>query len=168
MIYYIMPKNMINYGKTVMYHFVCNDDKIKNTYVGHTTDFTRRKSQHKSNCKNEKAKEYNFKLYKTIRENGGWDNWSIVPLEEFPCETKLQAAIREQVWINKLKSDMNTNITYIDNFTEYRAKHNKKYYDSHQEYFIEYRKKKLNVVADADNEAVETEGLAATENVITV
>lgn len=154
-----MPKNIINYSKTIMYHFVCNDDKITNTYVGHTTDFVRRKSQHKYNCNNIQRQAYNYKLYKTIRENGGWDNWKIVPLEEFPCETKMQAVIREAAWVNKLKPSMNTNITFIDNFTEYRAIHNKKYYDSH---------KKSNVVADADIDPVKSEGLPTTENIITV
>ena len=153
-----MPKSIINYAKTVMYHFVCNDDAISNTYVGHTTDFTRRKAQHKYNCNHPDRISYNYKLYKTIRDNGGWSNWSIVPLEEFPCETKMQAVIRERTWVNKLKPSMNTNITFIENITEYRAIHNKKYYD----------KKKSNIIADAHSEAVKEEGLATAEDVITV
>lgn len=167
-----MPKNIINYGKTVMYHFVCNDDKISNTYVGHTTDFTRRKAQHKYNCNNKNCNSYNYKLYQMIRDNGGWDNWRIVPLEEFPCQSKIQAIIREQTWVNKLKPSMNTNNTFIENFTEYKSIQNKKYYESHKEQKKEYNKKyyerKLNVVADADDASVESEGLSAAEDVITV
>ena len=45
-----MPKRIIDYQKTVMYKIVCNDlNIIKSLYVGHTTDFTNRKRQHKQN-----------------------------------------------------------------------------------------------------------------------
>jgi hypothetical protein len=51
---------------------------ILHTYVGHTTDFTKRKNNHKKSCNNSKSKDYNLKVYDFIRKNGGWDNWSIV------------------------------------------------------------------------------------------
>jgi hypothetical protein len=53
---------------------------------------------------------------------------------------------------------MNTNITFIENITEYRAVHNKKYYD----------KKKSNVIADDRVDAVKSEGLSTAENIIIV
>jgi len=41
---------------------MCNDLNITNCYVGHTTEFRRRKNQHKSRLKMEKVKE-NFYVY---------------------------------------------------------------------------------------------------------
>ena len=34
----------------VMYKIVCNDLNINDCYVGHTTNFNNRKSDHKYNC----------------------------------------------------------------------------------------------------------------------
>ena len=47
-----MPKSA-DYSKGFIYKFVCNDITIQNTYVGSSTDFTKRKSCHKSACNNE-------------------------------------------------------------------------------------------------------------------
>ena len=43
-----MPRKEIDYSKTVIYKIVCNDLNVKDVYVGHTTDFTKRKATHKS------------------------------------------------------------------------------------------------------------------------
>jgi len=65
-----MPKKAIDYSNCCIYKIehIDNDNLV---YVGHTTNFTNRKYQHKSNCKNETSKEYNHKVYQMIRENGG-------------------------------------------------------------------------------------------------
>jgi hypothetical protein len=47
-----MPKQPINYENTIIYKIVCNNLNINDCYVGHTTDFTRRK------YKQEQRKEY--------------------------------------------------------------------------------------------------------------
>ena len=39
-------------------------------YIGSTTNMTRRKTEHKSDCFNENKNHYNLKLYKIIREQG--------------------------------------------------------------------------------------------------
>ena len=70
--------NVVNYSKTVIYKIICNDNYIKDVYVGHTVDLTRRRYEHKCSCINEKRKSYNYKLYKFIRENGGWNNWTMI------------------------------------------------------------------------------------------
>lgn len=95
-----MPKVAMDYSKTIIYHFVCKNELIKCSYVGSTTNFIKRKNQHKSACNNLENK---LQLYQTIRENGNWDNWIMKPLEEFPCENKTQQMIREQYWIDQLK-----------------------------------------------------------------
>ena len=48
-----MPKKEINYQNTIIYKIVCNDLNVKDVYVGNTTDFTKRKWSHKSDCYND-------------------------------------------------------------------------------------------------------------------
>jgi hypothetical protein len=69
-----IPNNNSNYSNTVIYKIYCKDKNINDIYVGNTTNFQARKYHHKlayENC------EGCLKIYKTIRENGGWDNWDI-------------------------------------------------------------------------------------------
>lgn len=49
-----MPRNAIDYSKSMFYKLVCKDLTISDLYVGFTTDFKTRKSSHKSNCNNQK------------------------------------------------------------------------------------------------------------------
>ena len=71
-----MPKKAIDYSKCEMYKIVCKDEELNYIYVGHTTDFTKRKSGHKT-----KSRTSELKLYKTIREHGGWDNFKMLQIE---------------------------------------------------------------------------------------
>lgn len=57
-----MPRKIIDYSKTIMYKFVCNDLSTTDCYVGHTTDFRKRKSEHKSHCTNVNSKKYDYKV----------------------------------------------------------------------------------------------------------
>jgi predicted GIY-YIG superfamily endonuclease len=58
-----MPRLAVDYSKTVIYKIVCNDLSITECYVGHTTDFVRRKQAHKHNCNNQKRKSHHLKVY---------------------------------------------------------------------------------------------------------
>jgi predicted GIY-YIG superfamily endonuclease len=68
-----MPRKDIDYSKCIIYKIVCNDFNVKDIYVGHTTDLIKRRSMHKYTCINENVKQHNLKIYKIIRENGGWE-----------------------------------------------------------------------------------------------
>ena len=103
-----MPRKPIDYSKVVIYKIVCNDYNITEVYVGSSTDFTRRKYSHKTACNNEKNGRYNLKLYKNIRDNGGWINWRIIEVEKYPCNNKREAEYREEYWRNKLKAELNS------------------------------------------------------------
>jgi hypothetical protein len=61
---------------------ICCDDCSDFVYVGSTKAFRQRKNKHKNDCTNENSSNFNLKLYNTIRENGGWDNWRMVIVEE--------------------------------------------------------------------------------------
>ena len=103
-----MTKKAINYENTIIYKICCLDPEVKEIYVGHTTDFTNRKSHHKSNCNNPNNKGYNYKVYQYIRVNAGWSNFSMVMIERFPCKDGLEAHTREQFFITELHSTLNT------------------------------------------------------------
>ena len=113
-----MPLTKIDYSKTIIYKIVCNDLNVKDTYVGHTTDFTRRKKAHKHRVK----MDTKYKLYETIKENGDWNNWIMVEIEKVNCIDSLEARKRERYWIETLKANLNkivptrtTKEYYIDN-----------------------------------------------------
>jgi len=89
---------------------VSNNVEIKECYVGSTRNFRTRKSNHKSKCNNDKTKEYHFNVYQFIRANGGWDCFSMVMVEEFKHDTKLQLRSRERHHIETLKATLNKQI----------------------------------------------------------
>jgi len=129
----------MDYSKTIMYKIVCNDLNVKECYVGHTINMTKRKCSHKSRCNNMKDKSYNRKIYQIIRENGGWDNWNMLLVEEFPCKDKYQACKREREVYEELEAKMNTLRPYITQ--EESKQYDKQYYQEHKQYHEQYHKK---------------------------
>ena len=121
-----MPRLPIDYSRTVIYRISCND-LPEFIYIGSTTDFVNRKRMHK---KDSIIKD--FKLYQTIRENGGWDNWRMFIIEEYSdCTNNIEQRIREQKWIDELNANLNM-------LKAYTSEEQKKFY--HKEYQKEYRK----------------------------
>lgn len=141
-----MPRIPIDYSKTIIYKLVCNDLSITDCYVGHTTGFTKRKATHKSNCRNENSKEYNHKVYQFMRENGGWDNWNMVQIEEYNCNNKREAESRERYWYEELNGTLNsiyparTKKEYIEDNKEKIKQQKKEYDEQNRETQKEYRK----------------------------
>ena len=105
-----MPHKEVDYSKTVIYKMVCNDLSVSDCYVGHTTYFTKRKSHHKSDCTSINSKGYNYKVYKVIRDSGGWQNWSMILVERYPCNNRLEALQRERYWCEQLCANLNSNV----------------------------------------------------------
>jgi hypothetical protein len=106
-----MPKTKIDYSNTIMYKISCKDQTIKDLYVGHTTNFMQRKSLHKSACENPNSSS---KLYKIIRENGGWYNWEMSEIVVLNLKNSTEARIKENEYYEKLKADLNKFITPSD------------------------------------------------------
>jgi hypothetical protein len=105
-----MPLKPIDYSKTIFYRIVCNDLNIKDCYVGHTTNFIKRKQQHKYNCNSELSKLSNLKVYQFIDENGGWENWSMVMIEQISCENFNEACKLERKFLEEFNGTLNGNI----------------------------------------------------------
>jgi hypothetical protein len=100
-----MEKNP-DYSETVIYKIVPNNE-LKYCYVGNTCDIECRIKNHRSNCENFNSKAYNRLLYKTIRENGGWSEWSLIVIEKFPCNNDIEARQKEQFYIKELNANLN-------------------------------------------------------------
>jgi len=105
-----MTKLPIDYAKCKIYRLVCKDLTIPHTYVGHTTAFVVRKNKHKDDCNNANSKGHNLKVYSTIRKYGGWDNWTMLLVEDYPCENVYEASKRERYWCEQFEADLNTNV----------------------------------------------------------
>jgi hypothetical protein len=129
-----MPSQPIDYANTVIYKIVCNDLSIEDVYVGHTTDFTIRKWSHKSTCKNINGKNSQSKLYKNIRDNGGWDNYSMIEVEKFPCADANEARAKERVWFELLNSKLNTQYPNR-NSMEYNRNYDKTHKDEKRQWY---------------------------------
>ena len=100
-----MPKDDIDYSNTIIYKIICNDKTINDLYVGHTTNFTKRKYLHKYACTTLNNK---FKIYNTIRQNGGWDNWNMTEISTYNCKNRTEARIKEQQHYDELKANLNS------------------------------------------------------------
>jgi len=111
------------------------------TYIGSTRDFKQRKIRHKHNFFNDTCKAYNRKLYQSIRENGGWDVVEIKPIEEFECETSVQARIREQFWVREYNATLNMIRAHRteEEHKQSQREHTAKYMAANPEYNAEYR-----------------------------
>jgi len=105
-----MSNSQADYSKTVIYKIICKDNSITDIYIGHTTCYYQRYRLHKSSCNNENAKGYNYKIYKIIRENGGWENWDMKIIENFSCNNVNEARNRERYWIEKECCNLNVTI----------------------------------------------------------
>lgn len=149
-----MPKIEPDYSNTIIYKLCCNDPTITDIYIGHTTNFVQRKHGHKRSCYNEKDKKYKQYVYEFIRNNGGWDNWSMIEIENVNCKNKREAEALEHYWIEKLHALLNSNKPYAMCKEEpklykhfwYEEKKNyilqkaKEHYEENKEHKLEYQK----------------------------
>ena len=103
-----MPKVDIDYSNTIFYKIYCKDSAIDDLYIGHTTNFVQRKHAHKQGCKNNKSTNYNCKLYKTIRDNMGWDNWIMEIIAFHNCDDLYAAKKLEQSYFEDYKATLNS------------------------------------------------------------
>ena len=82
---------------------MCKSPDIKPIYIGKTTNFVLRKSQHKQSSKTSQVRVYEF-----IRKTGGFQNWSIVEIEKCPCEDGREDLRRETELIHSLHAELNS------------------------------------------------------------
>jgi hypothetical protein len=146
---------MVNYANSVVYKIMSLDPKIDDIYVGSTCAFRKRKHGHKTNCCNETAKYYNRYVYQFIRENSGWDNWSMVVVKAYPDITsKLELLNKERKWMKKLNATLNQTVPgkkltlgeteYQKQYREQNKKvlceNRKQYYEKHKQILCDNQK----------------------------
>jgi hypothetical protein len=106
------------------------NESLNFRYIGSTGNFSSRKSQHKTNCK----KQLKRKLYETINENGGWCNFVMRPIEEFACQNKIEATMRERYWCEMYNPNLNMRKAYTS------IEEKESYYDENKEHIQQYHK----------------------------
>lgn len=93
----------------IMYKIVPKNPELKYCYIGYTTDFEWRKSDHmKYTTYENDEKHYHLKIYETIIRNGGWNEWEMIELERINCKSKLEARIRQQELIHEYGANLNS------------------------------------------------------------
>ena len=141
-----MPKVPMDYFKCCIYKIEHVDDESL-VYVGHTTCFNKRKAQHKINCFNDNVKDYNFKVYQMIRENGGWEKFIMLEVEKYPCNDRREAERRENEVMKELKASMNminsfrTEKEISEYHKDYRESNKSKIHEYQKEYYEENKEK---------------------------
>jgi hypothetical protein len=160
-----MPRKEINYSKTIIYKLVCNDPSITDVYVGHTTDFIRRKQGHKTVCNNENSNKYNLYVYQFIRNNGGFNNWEMIEIEKYPCNDTHEATVRERHWLETLGATLNRQVPtrttkeWRETNREQLIEKAKEYYESNKEIINEknkeYRKENREQINEKNKEYYE-------------
>jgi hypothetical protein len=133
-----MPKKTMDYSKCVMYKIVCNDLSVTDCYVGHTTNFKQRKNCHRIACNYKGRRSYNYKIYQTMRDNGGRDNWDIIEIEKYPCKDFYEACTRERYWYETLKPNLNMSCPII--YKEEKLQKKKEYYEANKEEILQKQK----------------------------
>ena len=125
---------MSDYSKSVIYMIKKkDDDNIENVYVGSTKDFMKRKHSHKKSCNNPNSKGYNIKLYQYIRNNGGWDEWIMVVIQDYPCDSREELEEREDQIMCEIKSKLNNNRANRS-WKEYKIDNKEKVLEKQKEY----------------------------------
>ena len=106
-----MPKIPIDYSNCC----ICKIEHIENDtfiYVGHTTNFKQRQAEHKKKCNTKIRKEFKFKLYTMLRENGGFEMFKMIEVEKYHCNDKREAEKGENEVMKELKANMNKNRSF--------------------------------------------------------
>ena len=158
-----MPRKAANYQNGIQYKIVCKDPAITDCYNGSCISFKDRKRNHKSMSCNPNCKAYNFKVYRFIRENGGWDNWTFIQLEIFPCNSKQELVAREREIFDVLKPTLNTNsptrnvqkkkqtmAKYYDDNKDEKKIYQKQYNEDHKVVIAAKHKEKVNCVCGCE------------------
>lgn len=135
------------YENSLVYKLCCNDPEITDIYIGSTCNFRARKCSHKSHCNNQNSKIYNQYVYRFIRENGGWNNWSMVMIKKYP-EVKdiYELHHKERKWMRKLKATLNKQVPGIllkIGKKEYSKQYSKQYWEQNIDKLNENAREKI-------------------------
>jgi hypothetical protein len=99
------------YENSSIYKLCHRNPIVKDFYIGSTTNFTRRKYNHKACLANGNKDHIN--LYQFIKATGNWENWEMVELENYHATNKRDLHRREREWIEKEKPTLNMRLPIL-------------------------------------------------------
>ena len=94
-------------------------------------------------------KSHNLNAYKFIRENGGWDNFDMILIEQVKCENSLVALRIERKYVEDLNAMLNIQLQsrkkqeWESDHQEHIKQHNKRKYQDQKELLVESRRLKF-------------------------
>ena len=153
-----MPKLPTDYSKTIIYKIVHKEDYDNaNIYIGSTSNFVKRKNQHKSDCNCVTSKSYNQKNYQYIRDNGGWDCFNMIEVEKFSCNDGNEARAREEYWRCFFNAQLNSFRAYItdEQIREIKKERYEQNKDKRLEQMKEYRESNKDKISEQKKEHYE-------------
>ena len=140
-----MPRKLIN--DYSFYKIVNINGDIDLCYVGSTANFKERVKSHRQACNNDARKEHHLKVYKTIRENGGWCEFKMIPIGTAEQLTLTQAHIIEERYRVELKAELNSQKCFTtpeeikERVKEYGKKNKEQIASQSKEYYEENKEK---------------------------
>jgi len=159
---------MSRYDNAIIYKICSLDPTVTDFYIGSCCNFARRKNGHKSTCNNPNSSHHNIYIYVKIRENGGWENFQMIQLLAYPCNSKRELELKEREYIEVLKPTLNLKIPtrtqkeYRQDNIEQIKEYNKEYYEQNKDKFSErskeYRKEnidKIKAYLEANREKIQ-------------
>jgi len=132
-----MPLTPTNYLNSVIYK-IEHTDNPELIYIGSTTNFIKRKYNHKKCCNNENDRDYNKNLYNMIRKNGGFNEFKIMIIKKYPCNNKTELLIEEEKNRKEYQANLNSCRAYRTN--EEKKEQQKEFRENNKEQIKEYIK----------------------------
>ena len=135
----------------LIYKIKSKNENVLMCYIGSTENLTQRQTKHKSNCYNVNSPAYNRKFYKYMRDNGGYDSFIFIILQDnilfnereelnkiegkyiIECENNLNSHIAGRTRKECIKEYRKT-----DKYKAYKKEYQKEYRNTDQ--FKEYHK----------------------------
>jgi len=112
-----------------IYKIFCRDPKVTQLYVGQTINFDSRRFSHFTT-----SMYRHLKLYEFIRSHGGWSNWKMTIIKQYPfCRDREELDRLEWYWWYKTGSTLNS-ITpgHVCSFE--KTKYKEKLFEKTEEY----------------------------------
>ena len=83
-----------------IYEIKSIDKSVTEIYIGSCWNMKNRYWCHKHRCNNKNRIDYNYPLYRYIRENGGFDNFEMTEIDSGECQDKTELECGEQFYID--------------------------------------------------------------------
>ena len=123
--------SIINSFEGTIYKLFCYDKDVKACYVGSTKNLKRRLKDHKCNTNCKRRRDHKSILYQTIRDTGGWTNWSYQILAKVRVNNYTELHKFEALFIKSTENTLNKIIP---------TRSRKQHYEEEKERILAYKK----------------------------